>query len=216
MLVSRNEQGRAFASAGALASTIIAGLRVQLICRFAHFTSFAGLRTLGPMIPTRKVHLSHRRPRGRTTPQNVQARKEGAAAGFADDSSSSSERPGAGGIGPHAFAPTSLVTRDGLTGDCDPSRGLEQIPKRARTANTRVFLPTGSNDPFLETLKKQQLSRLENPACGLDDIDVTKSGSRDQGDPSTTNLFIGQLVRIVDMGLWEVAGTDAHRLLTGT
>jgi hypothetical protein len=158
------------------------------------------------MIPTLKVHASHRRPRGRATPQHVQARKEVTAAGFADDSSSSSERPGAE-TGPHSFAPTSLVTADGLAGDFDSSRGVEHLPKRARTANTRVFIPTGSNDPFLETLKKQQLSRLENPACGLDDIDVTKSGSRDQGDPSTTNLFIGQLVRIVDKGLWEVAGT---------
>lgn len=76
------------------------------------------------------------------------------------------------------------------------------IKKRPRANKGRIFLPGAASDPFLEQLKQRKETRqLERETdvgepSSLDNIDVSKKGSFDAGDPSTTNIFVGNLVRI--------------------
>jgi hypothetical protein len=139
--------------------------------------------------------MGQRRSRGRILSNPSHTRVHGAVAGFAADSSSSCDDVDDGVTVTQRYTQIPAKSTEEAAGDNGPSEESTQQRKRARTANSRVFLPTDSGDPFLQELKFQQQSRLENPSCGLDSIDVTKAGSRDQGDPSTTNIFIGQLVR---------------------
>jgi hypothetical protein len=143
----------------------------------------------------RKISVGQRRARGRTVSHPTHLREHGAVAGFAADSSSSSDGVDGDMTATRRRTQTSATSAEGAVGDKGRNEEPRQQRKRACTGKSRVFLPTDSGDPFLQELKIQQQSRLENPSCGLETIDVTKAGSRDQGDPSTTNIFIGQLVR---------------------
>lgn len=101
-------------------------------------------------------------------------------AGFGEDSSSSSSSEGGGG-GPEQDGPF----QDG------PSS-----VKRPRMSESRIFLPTPIAGQFLEQLKQHDDDVVPSRMDILQQANAGLKGSFDAGDPTTTNIFVGNLVRI--------------------
>lgn len=151
----------------------------------------------------RRGSLASRRGKPRPAPQPL--RNNNAPTGFADDSSSSSD------AAPETLeaadiVPVVVTTEERkLTSGSQSSRLIvapdyskyvtEPARKRIRLSKGRLFLPHTGQDSFLQHLKEKQQARNTSVPTGLENVDVSKKGSFDQGDPCTTNLFIGHLVR---------------------
>lgn len=83
----------------------------------------------------------------------------------------------------------------GFGGDSSSSSEGEDAPPQKRPRGGRVFLPAPAADSFLQQLKSHNQEDdivCVKAACA----DEEKGGSFDAGDPTTTNLFVGNLVRI--------------------
>jgi hypothetical protein len=134
------------------------------------------------------------RVRGRVRRAQIPARPAPTGFGAADSSSSSSSAPPSPSVSAAPLAASSFS---------DAALAAESSRKRARTSGkSRIFQPAPLHDPFLEQLKKQQ----QHEHYGAPEAEPFVStgparGSFDLGDPLTTNLFVGNLVRIAPVSL---------------
>jgi hypothetical protein len=96
----------------------------------------------------------------------------------------------AGGSAPAGFGGASSSSSS------SSSSSPRQAQKRPRASlgGGRVFLPAAPvANEFLQQLKTQIQEEIPGKACAGE---AGRGGSFDEGDPTTTNIFVGNLVRI--------------------
>jgi hypothetical protein len=123
-----------------------------------------------------------------------------------------SARPAPTGFGPGDSSSTSSSGSSPPVAPCDPASSAAAVPadgpatagpaaalavsrKRSRTGGkSRLFMPASSHDHFLND--KQLLDERDVPEVEPFTVVGPARGSFDQGDPFTTNMHVGNLVRI--------------------